>query len=253
VGLAERIKLAFSLPLEPADLPRLTESITLLATNAKHRRHYNLLARTPLFWLTAIGGWSVRHSVIAYLTLTGTFLLPPNYRADSFGFFLVNLLFSFGRRYYSDSMIRLHVLRRIRASPENVVDLETEPLLALRYFLKDSIGSRSLAKYKRLAELVYFLKEAVYYPSLACIGLFFGSFAAILGSVWIPAVRPWDWILVDAAEIGVWGLGIGMILLVVVNYVGAWKLGAEKPIFVEESELSVLSSKKEDQEGWKEP
>ena len=246
--LANRVKLAFRLPLEPSDLPRLKQSVRLLATSPKHRRHYKRLATTPLFWFTAVGGWSIRHSVIAYITLAATFLLPPNYRADALGFFLVNLLYSFGRKYYSDSMIRLHILRRIRAGPETVTDLETEPLLALRYFLKDAVGNRSLASYKKLAELVSFLRDAVYYPSLACMALFFGSFGAVLTSVWVPAIRAWDGIMVVAAEIGVYGIAFGLLLLIVVNFVGTWKLTSQKPVFVEESELSVLSPKDEPQE-----
>jgi len=243
MGLANRVKLAFTLPLEPSDLPRLKQSVRLLATSPKHRRHYKLLATTPMFWLTAIGGWSIHHSVIAYLTLAGTFLLPPSYRADAFGFFLVNSLYSFGRKYYSDSMIRLHILRRIRANPFTVTDLETEPLLALRYFLKDAVGNRSLANYKKMAELVSFLRDAIYYPSLAFMVLFFGSFGAVFASIWVPAIRAWDGVMVVTAEIGVYGIAFGLILLIVVNFVGTWKLAAQKPVFVEESELSVLSPK----------
>ena len=246
--LANRVKLAFRLPLEQSDLPRLKQSVRLLATSPKHRRHYKRLAKTPLFWLTAIGGWSIRHSVIAYLTLAGALFLPSNYRADALGFFLVNLLYSFGRKYYSDSMIRLHILRRIRSNPETVTDLETEPLLALRYFLKDAVGHRTLANYKKLAELVSFLRDAVYYPSLACMALFFGSFGVVLASVWIPAIRALDGAMVVAAEIGVYGLAFGLLLLIVVNFVGTWKLASQKPVFVEESELSVLSPKKEHEE-----
>ena len=249
---AERVKLAFSLPLEPSELPRLQQSIKLLATSPKHRSHYKRLAKTPLLWLTAIGGWSITHSVIAYLTLVGTFFLPPNFRVDSFGFFLVNFLFSFGRKYYNDTMIRLPILRRIRSNPESVTDLEADPLRALRYFLKEAVGNRSLASYKKSAEWVLFLKDAVYYSSMSCVLLFFGSFVEVVASVWIPALRVLDGTAVTLAEIGAYGIGIGMVALMIISFVGSWKLQNVKPIFVEESELSVLSPKterKDEEEG----
>jgi hypothetical protein len=191
----------------------------------------------PFILATTVGGWQVRRSVAAYLSLAGVVLLP-SFRLDAFGFFMIILLFSFGRRYYVDSMIRLHILLRLRSGPLTVTELEAEPLLALHAFLRDATGGRNFERYTRLAGKLAFLRDAFYYPSLGCIALFLGAFGSIFTSVWEPALRAFDGAMVTLADIGVWGAVVGMIALFTISVFGTWMLESRKPVFVEARELS---------------
>ena len=128
--LSKKSKLAFLLPLDRNDLQRLISSVKLIANSLGKMRHYRRLSNTPAFILTAIGGWSISRTVIAYSSLAVAYLVSP-YRADAIGFFLLNLLFSFGQRFYVDSMIRLYILRRLRATPES--RRTYKPSLCLHY------------------------------------------------------------------------------------------------------------------------
>ncbi|MGD0145932.1 MAG: hypothetical protein ABSB53_03650 [Nitrososphaerales archaeon] len=242
--LKTRIKLAFLLPLEPDDLRRLNSSLDVLVKSPAQMRLYKLLAKTPMMAITAIGGWSLRRTLVAYASLFIA-LFVPLFRLDAVGVFLLNLLLTFGRRFYVDSMMRLHIIRRLRSNPDKVANVEVEPLLALFYFVKGTEKPRSFAKFTWLAGRVAFLKEAIYYPSLACMGLFLAAFSLIIASVWVPGLRGWDGLMVNLADMGVYGIAIGMILLFGINFLGTLLVEGEKPVFVAENELRNIGSNKE--------
>jgi hypothetical protein len=234
-----RIKLAF-LPLEPADLPELISSLAAVAQDSKALKHYRRLAKTPLFVLTTIGGWRLSYSILSYLSLVIAWAIPM-YTADAIGFFMLLLLYSFGRKSYVHSVVRLHIIRKLRATAETITDIEVEPLLALHSFLKASIGKRSMATYKRTAELFSIGKEVIYYASLSSMALFVGSLSLAIGAGWAVAFRPWVAQLVLLGDVGIYGIVVGFIALFAANFVEMLVLGQEKPIFIDEDELSFIS------------
>ncbi len=234
-----------SLPLDPADFLRLISSIGLLANDPKKLRHYNRLAKTPFFVLTAIGGWSVTRSLVSYASISVMFLFPT-YRIDAFGVFMLMILYSFGFGSYGDSMFRFYILRRLRANPESVTTIETEPLLALLSFLQNGVGRRSIVRYTWLAGLFSRIKGGIYYISLSSVALFVGSFGLIVASIWIAPLRTSKGVLVSFSDVGIYGITLTLMVLIGVTILERWMLDAERPVFIEEDELTVLPHGKSD-------